>query len=85
MLTIFRKSFTACEQFPALPPTPRKNRRPPALAQGDELLYHALDQCRVELPNDLDRLCQVLFDVGHRMLPAKCASSSTSPEKEPTS
>src|SRR5258708_4494245 len=29
MPTILRKSFTACEQFPALPPTPRKNNRPP--------------------------------------------------------
>ena len=29
MPTILRKSLTACEQFPALPPTPRKNNRPP--------------------------------------------------------
>ena len=26
---IFRKSFTAWEAFAALPPTPRKNKRPP--------------------------------------------------------
>ena len=26
--TIFLKSFTACEQFPALPPTPKKNILP---------------------------------------------------------
>ena len=26
--TIFLKSLTACEQFPALPPTPKKNNRP---------------------------------------------------------
>src|SRR6266542_1179702 len=29
MPQIFRKSFTACEQFAALPPTPRRKSRPP--------------------------------------------------------
>ena len=49
MPAILRKSLTACEALPALPPTPRMKRRPPASASGGEEFGGLLDGGGVEL------------------------------------
>ena len=43
-----RKSLTACEQLPALPPTPRKNSRPPRARTRGEVFDHPFDRVGVE-------------------------------------
>ena len=59
MPTILRKSLTAWEQLPALPPTPRKNSRPPlflAFASNSAML---VDDDDVQLIDDALGFVQV--------------------------
>ena len=51
--TSLRKSLTACEALPALPPTPRMNSRAPRSRSGGELGDDALDGIRIDAGDDL--------------------------------
>src|SRR6266568_1106313 len=68
MPQIFRKSFTACEQFAALPPTPRRKSRPPrsrrsarsvavrSMASRSKRPRISAASCRCCLTNSIERV-----------------------------
>src|SRR3972149_5838523 len=84
---ILRKSFTAWEQFAALPPTPRKKSRPPPLAQADQKIRHSLNRLDIKGRQRPYRLVDVPFCVTHRCVsfPDKYFRISSSPSGDPIS
>ena len=66
MPAILRKSLTACEQLPALPPTPRKNSRPPRVAHvGQHVGDHRSIASASSAATICGRFVEVLLRVGH--------------------
>ena len=52
MVTILRKSLTACEQFSALPPTPRKNKPIRSMQHDGDELAVVDAQCSLRNPTE---------------------------------
>ena len=52
----FRKSLTACEAWPADPPTPSTNSRPLRSRSAASPVGDAVDRAEIERPQDLDGL-----------------------------
>jgi hypothetical protein len=65
MPAILRKSFTACEQFAALPPTPRKKSRRRARAASASSAATRLDRRRVEAATTRAVFVEMLLCVAH--------------------
>ena len=63
MPTILRKSLTAWEAFPALPPTPRMNSLPPRSRVRRQECRHSLDGLGVQAVDHLLGLGQELYRV----------------------